>query len=381
MDKIKFYELIDRYLDGNASEQEKKLLEEYYNRLEKMGTSNLSAEEKATLKEDMYGNIMQGIRPKAKIILIRKKLFTRVAAAILIIVLAGAAWLVFNNKEKDRNSVAAIPQQQFKTDVEPGGFKAKLILSDGSTVILDNAPPGQLAEQGNTVIVNKAGQLVYKSEKGSESIVYNTVSTNKGETYSFTLADGSKVWLNSGSSIHFPVTFPGRERRIEVTGEVYVKVAHNPQQPFIASANGMEVLALGTEFNINSYSDEENITATLIEGRVEVSKGTTKTILNPGQQTQLLNNGELTAAKEVSIDEITGWKDGFFHFESADLKTILRQFARWYDIEVVYEGKITDRKFFGIVKRSNTLKKVLEMLQDNNIVYQIEGKKLIVKSS
>ena len=100
--------------------------------------------------------------------------------------------------------------------------------------------------------------------------------------------------------------------------------------------------------------------------------------MKPGEQIQL-SGGNLTASREVNTDEVKGWKEGFFHFESTDLKTILRQFARWYDIEIVYEGTGTDRKFFGIVKRSNTLEKVLEMLQDNNIKFRIEGKKLFVK--
>jgi ferric-dicitrate binding protein FerR (iron transport regulator) len=160
-----------------------------------------------------------------------------------------------------------------------------------------------------------------------------------------------------------------------------VKVAKNPQQPFIASANGMEVLALGTEFNINSYGNEKNTNTTLIEGMVKVSKGNANTILKPGQQTELYSNGKLTAPKEVNTDEIVAWKDGLFHFESSDLQTILRQFARWYDVEVIYEGPVKSKHYFGIVKRSSTLKSVLELLQDNNILFRIEGKKLIVKSA
>jgi hypothetical protein len=299
------------------------------------------------------------------------------AAAILLFIAGNSYWLSTGNKKPSQQTpVAKVPAG----DVNPGSFKARLTLADGSVIIMDTAESGQLAKQGNTLVINKDGQLIYKPEEGGQSIVYNTIATNKGETYSFTLADGSKVWLNSESSVYFPVTFPGKERRIEITGEVFVKVAKNPQQPFIASANGMEVLALGTEFNINSYGNEENINTTLIEGTVKVSKGNANTILKPGQHTELYSNGKLTAAKDVNTDKIVAWKDGLFHFESSDLQTILRQFARWYDVEVIYEGPVKSRHYFGIVKRSSTLKSVLELLHDNNIHFLIEGKKLIVKS-
>ncbi|HLG39647.1 MAG TPA: FecR domain-containing protein [Chitinophagaceae bacterium] len=314
-------------------------------------------------------------------------------AASIILLLGVSSYLLFFNKPAKQAEMVQTQEQRYKNDVDPGKYKARLTLADGSTITLDSAALGELAKQGNTSVINKDGQLVYNPSSTKGEVLYNTVSTNKGETYSLTLADGSKVWLNSGSSIHFPVAFPGKERRIETTGEVYVKVAPltakggQGKVPFIVSVNGMEVLALGTEFNINSYSDEDNISTTLIEGSLKVTKGTIYTVLKPGQQTILNSNGQLGAATTVNIDEIVAWKEGFFHFESADLKTILRQFSRWYDIDVVYEGPVTNRTFFGIIKRSNTLKKVLEMLQDNKIEFRIEslpdsrtGKKLIVKS-
>jgi transmembrane sensor len=306
---------------------------------------------------------------------VRKMKWWRIAAAAILVLSIGG-YLLITGKKTAEPSVAL----NTVNDVKPGTYKARLTLNDGSSIVLDSAALGQLAKQGNTIVINKNGQLIYEPGTGDQSVVYNTISTSKGETYSFTLADGSKVWLNSGSSIYFPVAFPGKERRIETTGEVYIKVARSNAQPFIASTNGMEVLALGTEFNINAYSDEEHISTTLIEGSVKVSKGVSATTLKPGQQTIVNSNGELGKATTANIDEIVAWKDGWFHFESADLKTILRQFARWYDVEIIYEGPVKNRKFFTVVKRSSTLKNVLEMLQDNNIIYRIEGKRLIVRS-
>lgn len=299
------------------------------------------------------------------------------AAAAIISFIAVGYWLFTNNKKSIEAPVIA---KNINEDVNPGSFKARLTLADGSTITLDSAALGELTKQGGTVILNKDGKLVYNPSTNTGEVLYNTVATANGETYSLTLADGSQVWLNAGSSIRFPVAFSGKERRIETTGEVYVKVAKNPAQPFVAVVAGMEVLALGTEFNINAYSDETNGTATLIEGSVKVSNGTASTILQPGQQTNVSGKDQLTVAKKVNLDEITSWKEGKFHFESADLKTILRQFARWYDVEVQYAGAIPTDKYFVIINRNVTLASVLKALQANGINFKIEGKKLLVQA-
>lgn len=391
MNPSRLEHLFERYFDKTASPQERDelatLLQDEENREEIMQLFNKAWESyqgdgeilavstsDEMLKQILTTALSQSREGKEAPKIRRIFKWWRVAAAAILVFVVGGYFLLNNNRPGTNHPTIAIVE-----DINPGTYKAKLKLADGTEIILDSAALGELAKQGNTSVVNKDGQLVYSGNGGD--VLYNTVSTAKGETYTMTLADGSMIWLNSASSIYFPVTFPGKERRIEVTGEVYVKVAKNAEKPFIASANGMEVLALGTEFNINAYLDEEHINTTLVEGSVKVSKGSSFTLLQSGQQTQLSSDGKLTAARSVNMDEVTGWKEGWFHFESADLKTILRQFSRWYDVEVVYEGPVTNRRFFGIVKRNSTLKSVLEMLQDNNIRFTIEGKKLIVKSS
>lgn len=327
-------------------------------------------------KETIWERIQEQINLRSGKV-IRVNWYKRIAIAASVFLVFGlSAYLAFFQKS-DRNK----DQEVTKTaDINPGGYKARLILSDGRSIILDSAADGELAQQGNTSVLNKNNQLVYESSAHLGTVEYNTLATGRAEMYSLTMADGTKVWLNSESSIYFPVAFNDKERRVEVTGEVYIQVAKNPSKPFIVSANGLEVLALGTEFNLNSYKDEDGISTTLVEGTVKVSKGGINTILQPGQQTKLIRNGQFTPPASINIDEITSWRNGWFHFESADLKTILRQFARWYDVEVVYEGPVKNRKFFGIVKRSSSLSTVLEILHDNDIIFRIDGKKLIVKS-
>lgn len=295
------------------------------------------------------------------------------AAAVLVMAMVGGYFL-FVGPSADDHQLIQSPQEGHTHDVNPGTYKAKLRLADGREIILDSAALGELAKQGNTSVINQEGQLVYSGNGGE--VLYNTVSTGRGETYSMTLADGSQVWLNAGSSIYFPVSFPGKERRIEVTGEVYVKVARNPRQPFIASAKGLEVMALGTEFNINAYQDESGLKATLVEGSVKVNSSV---ILNPGEQAEWVK-GKLGVPKIVNLDEVIGWKEGFFHFESADIKTILRQFARWYDIDVVYEGAVTQDRFFVIMNRNSSLATVLKSLKAAGLEFIIEGRRLTVKS-
>jgi len=312
---------------------------------------------------------------------IRKVKWWNYAAAASVIFLLVCSYLIFFfNKTTVQHSISIHKSQA--VDVLPGSFKAKLTLDDGKTIVLDSAASGELAKQGNTEIINKDGKLVYEDKGQVDKVVINMLSTSKGETYTLNLADGSIVYLNSASSIKFPVSFPGKERRIEISGEAYFKVAKNPNQPFIVSVNGMEVQALGTEFNINAYPDEVTVNTTLIEGSVRVANhnegivGTNEVIIKPGQQTQLKGN-RLAVIRNVNIDEVVAWKAGYFYFESVDLKTVMRQFSRWYNIEVVFEGPERHEKYFSIIKRNTSLLNVLKSLQANDIKFKLEGNKLI----
>ena len=193
------------------------------------------------------------------------------------------------------------------------------------------------------------------------------------------------LWFRK-TSITFPTAFHGKERLVTITGEAYFEVAQDKSRPFKVSlpssgdTGGGEIQVLGTSFNVNAYPDEVGIQTTLLEGSIKLlAKDRSPLLIKPGQQAQLKGT-RLSVIEGVNTNEIIAWKDGVFDFENAGLKTILRQFSRWYDVDVIYDGPVKNRKFFAIVKRSSTLKSVLELLQDNNIVYRIEGKKLVVKS-
>lgn len=199
-----------------------------------------------------------------------------------------------------------------------------------------------------------------------------------GGQYKLTLPDGSKVWLNAASSLKYPVVFIGNERKVEITGEAYFEIAKDESKPFKVLLNNMEIQVLGTHFNVNGYTDEEMIKTTLLEGKVKVlASGQTKYLL-PGQQAQLKSSGNIAVTNEVNLEETVAWKDGNFQFENSDIKAVMRQLARWYDVDVSYKGNI-NKHFIGSISRNVKLSQVLSMLQQTGeIKFKIEGKNLIV---
>jgi transmembrane sensor len=301
------------------------------------------------------------------------------AAAILLCIIAGIYFLV--PSKKTVSVPIAVTTTEAKPAIRPGKSRAVLTLANGKQIVLDSASVGRLAEEGNAAIVNKGGRIEYATNGiKTKNIVYNTLSTGRGESYPLMLSDGTRLWLNAASSVRFPTTFTGNQRNVSVTGEVYFEVAKNRQAPFRVSVNDMIVEVTGTTFNINAYADEEKVRTTLVEGSVNVRTGQSALHLSPGEQSQLTPGGLLSLQKNVNIEQITAWKEGYFHFENAELGDILRQFARWYDVDVVFEGKIKPRKFFGIVSRNSSLEDVLKLLKANDIQFRTDGKKLIVQS-
>ena len=270
-------------------------------------------------------------------------------------------------------------EHRFKEDVSPGGDKATLTLADGSTIVLDDVQNGTLAQQGGAKIIKLGGKLSYdQTNKNSREVVYNTISTPKGGQYQLELPDGSLVWLNASSSIHFPTSFIEKERRVDITGEAYFEVAKNANKPFIVIVNSSEVQVLGTHFNINSYNDEDDVKTTLLEGSVKFVNGATTSILKPGQQSQLAKNGSVKVASDVDVDKVVAWKNGLFDFESAGIETVMRQLSRWYDVDVEYNGK-TDDLFFAEMRRNIKLSDALKALElTGKVRFDIQGKKIIV---
>ncbi len=266
-----------------------------------------------------------------------------------------------------------------KTSIAPGGNKAVLTLQDGSTIVLNDAENGTLARQGNTSVVKLSnGQIVYNEASGpADKVLYNTMTTPRGGQYKLTLPDGTNVWLNSASSINYPTAFVGKERKVSITGEAYFEVAKDKSKPFYVTAGNQSVEVLGTHFNVMAYADEENIKTTLLEGSVKISEHTNISILKPGYQAVVANKGGITV-KPANIDEAMAWKNGYFKFSRVDIKHIMRQISRWYDVEVIYKGDMPHDEFVGKIGRGENISQILHLLELEHVHFKIEGKRIIV---
>jgi len=307
-----------------------------------------------------------------------RRLWSRVMpygiAASVIIIVGLFVLKPFSKKgSKDPGIVIANP-----ADITPGGNKAYLTLADGRKIVLDSAANGVLASEGGVGISKVDGQIIYAGGQSELGItLYNTVNTPKGGQYRLTLSDGSNVWLNAASSIHYPVTFSGNERVVTILGEAYFEVAKNAAKPFRVKVNDAVVEVLGTHFAINAYPDEPIMRTILKKGSVKVSNNKKGAILKPGQEAQLNQQGDI-AIVSANLDEALAWKNGKFLFDHAPIENIMRQAARWYDAEIVYENKPTDL-FTAEVSRDVPVSKLLRYLElTNQVHFKIENKKIIV---
>ena len=335
-------------------------------------------------REKMLEQIQAGItNPEKKAAatkVIRKNGWLKYAVAASILMFAGIGTYLFVAQQISRTQIA-------KADFIPGGNKAVLTLSNGSTIILDNAKNGTLANQGD-IAINKIhdGEINYdaahtgKEESGTKPS-FNTITTPKGGQYHVVLADGSKVWINAASSISFPTAFNGKDRQVKITGEVYFEVAKNKMKPFFVRTGNQLVEVLGTHFNINSYTDEPDIKTTLLEGAVKIRQlnNSFSALLKPGQQAINKSAGPILV-KAADMEQAVAWKNGLFQINDASIESIMRQASRWYDVDVEYEGKIPQRQFSGKIKRDVKASEFLQMLAYFNVHFTIEGRKIIVKN-
>jgi len=315
--------------------------------------------------------------------------FLRYAAAILLILGTLGTFLYLKQQIKsevtsqNKSDVTSVNPVPLKNDVAPGGNKAILTLADGSAILLDSGgASGQLARQGNVQVVKLAnGQISYRllnKQQDNNSVTYNTMTTPRGGQYKLRLSDGTNVWLNAASSITYPTAFVGKERNVSIKGEAYFEVAKNDVIPFTVKANAMTIEVVGTHFNVNGYEDEPSIKTTLFEGSVKVSGHNNTKMLFPGQQSDFNRNGQLIIIPDADTQSSVAWKNGVFEFNKSDIQMVMRQIARWYDVEISYNGKIPERRFGGKIYRNSSLLEVLKILEESNVHFKLEDKKIIV---
>jgi ferric-dicitrate binding protein FerR (iron transport regulator) len=307
----------------------------------------------------------------------------RWAAAAVLLITAGSSYFYHQTKNEKPNTFSpAIVSRDIQA---PQSNRATITLAGGQRVFLDSAANGQLAMQSQVRLVKLAeGKIGYEgltSAGQSAEVAYNTVTNPRGsKVVDITLADGSRVWLNAGSSLSYPVAFTGKERNVQFTGEAYFEISHDPSRPFTVTRSGddVRIKVLGTSFDVNAYDDESATKVTLIEGSVKVSKGKNTSLLKPGQQVQVKGDNN-KVVNGIDIDEVMAWKNGKFRFsEKTDIEMIMRQIARWYDLDVEYKGKVNEH-FWGSISRTVNASQVFKMLQATGFVkFRIEGRKVTV---
>lgn len=364
--------LLNKYRSGTLTEQEEMEFfswyetvsaEEFHQQLQAASGPVLYEEASPAFLEQLRRRLQEQDRAKVR----RMRVWWPAAAAAVL-----AAILVFTLRP-------GTPKKELagKADVAPGHSGAMLTLADGKQITLDSMGNGILANQNGTTVIMQNGGLSYDAGKAS-GIAYNTVSTPRARQFRLTLPDGSQVWLNAASAIRYPTAFTGNERKVEVKGEAYFEVAKDAAKPFLVQINNQATLeVLGTHFNINAYDDETNIRATLLEGSVKISLRTEAAILQPGQQAEV--NSNIKINNQVNTAQVVAWKEGTFNFDQLGIAEVMRQLSRWYNIEVVYEGAIPTRKFYGEIGRNLSLSQVLEGLKASGVNFRIEaGNRLVV---
>lgn len=301
------------------------------------------------------------------------------AAAVLLLVSLTAVYLFTRQGIKNEIVKREGRKPVILHDIAPGGDKAILTLSDGSTVILDSTNNGAIAKQGGITIIKLDGLLTY-NKKGSVSteVLYNTITTPRGGQYQIVLPDGTKVWLNAASGLRFPTVFAGKERNVELSGEAYFEVAKNPDMPFHVMVNNMKVEVLGTHFNVMAYDNEAAVKTTLLEGSVKVYQGNQTVMLLPSQQALLQRSGGTLSTREANTEKEVAWKNGRFIFEDDDIHSIMNQLARWYDIDVEFKEEI-NAHYIGKITRQTNISQVLKMLKSaGGVSFEINNKKVTV---
>ena len=368
--------LIEKHLQGTTTPEEETLLNDWYDSCQHISPDwdeqQLDSEEHTQQK--LWGRIVDEIdQPADQPRLIKFPKFF--LAASVAIIFCCSIYLLLNNNHK-----TTAPQSV----LEAGVGQARLTLADGSTLNLKNAENSVIAEQpGSLIKKNAEGKLVYAYQpeaKLSDTVSYNTIQTPRSSQYQVTLVDGTSVWLNAESSLTYPTQFSDKERIVRLTGQAYFEVAPDQQKPFKVLTDKQQVVVLGTHFDINAYPEETTVKTSLVEGSVKViadHQHGQSAILKPGQQAVM--DKQQLKIHEFDTSEGIGWKEGFFVFNNEDMKNVMRQLARWYDVEVSYIGNPDQIEFGGSFSKSDKLEDILKILEaTNKFKCKKEGRRITI---
>lgn len=398
MDQVRITLLISKYFENSLTLEESLELKNLIERLpsdqeipevfseiwsQSANQNPVLAEEN---KEKLIQNVLQKAGRTAKLPALKMRYFS--AAAAIIVMVVSTVFFYFSKNTAATQSSNELANTIDSALLQPGYSKATLTLQDGTAIALDSLQEGILFKNDEvTVLKEEDGKIVFLPQGDfannglpiPSKVWTNTVSTPLGGDYKIIMSDGSTIWLNAGSTLQYPSVFSGNERKVQLTGEAFFEVAHNPAMPFYVEVEGTKIKVLGTKFNVNAYQNEEALKTTLIEGKVLISKGNNELVLNPGEQAVTFGNSNVIQKRTANVEEVVAWKNGFFQFERADIATIMRQVSRWYNIEVVFEGKINPIDFSGKISKNVPAQTVLRILEEGGMHFEIYPNKIIVK--
>ncbi len=392
-----FHELLQKYLDGTLSAEEKELFMEWLQDSDHeqfvKGLMDLnldsSVEEDLSMESlgkriflDLNARIIEGGEKKMHDGFIhpgKRRLYKiLLLAAASILLCAVGIWY-----KREGRPVSNTMALRKASDILPGGNKALLVLGGGTTINLDSAKNGMLLSEGGTAVKkDKDGQLSYNGPKGDADVSFNKLITPKGGQYEVVLPDGSKVWLNAASTLTYPTAFVGKERKVQLEGEAYFEVASDPGKPFLVSTADMQVEVLGTSFDLMAYEGEENTKGTLLQGSIKALDASgAGVLLKPGQEASLDHADGKMNVQPADTEEAVAWKEGMFLYNrQAGIQEVMRQLARWYDIEVHYSGPTTGKRFYGGIQKGLPLSQVLSILERTGVRFNVEGRDITVTS-
>jgi len=374
--------LIAKQLQGELTSAEQLTLDQWINTSKKNSDAHqrYSREEEMKLKLQQYNQANSEaiyklvtdkivfIKPERKEPLV-KKLWPAFTAAASILLIVGIGLYYQNTAPVEITDLIG------QNDLPAGKKVATLVLANGKRIALADAQPGLLAVESGVRITKAAnGNLVYgllphthiPREKRAHPLTYNTIEIPRGGEYQLLLADGTHIWLNSATSLKFPTNFTSnRDRIVELNGEAYFKVDHNPIQHFRVKTTNQVVEDLGTEFNISAYADELNTVTTLLEGSLSINNK----LLKPGQQAVLKKTGSLTV-RNADTQEALAWKNGDFVFRNEDFRMVMRKISRWYDVDIIYDASAPEIiPLGGMISRTKTLSLLLNLMEQTGAVH------------
>ena len=389
-EKLKY--ILDRYLHQEASEGERQKLFAALKRRDR-GLEEALKEVLDAFPEDKqydpnrWAPVIEDIIAREAAATTAKKrglwYWGKVAAVVVLVAGGGAiGWGMWQTHRQTMAPPHTLVHSAH-TSIVPGGNKAVLILAGGESITLDSVQQGTIAMQGKTKVLKvDSGLLSYQEQTAAATAAssFNTIKTPRGGQYQVVLSDGSKVWLNAASSLRFPTAFSAKERRVTVQGEAYFEIAEDPNRPFIVSAGPMRVQVLGTRFNIMAYGNEPVMQTTLLDGAVKVDVGETDHRMIPGQQATVKRSGSGTVevTDGIDIQQTVAWTKGLFQFTDESIGAIMRQIARWYDVQIAYPKGVPEGHITGKIPRNTNLSDVLKIMKLSGVAFKIEGRAIIV---